>query len=93
MPLVFEWDEQKAASNLNKHHVSFAEATTAFADPLALTSVDEDHSVDETRYVTVGMSYRGDLLLVVHTVRDEAIRIIGGRVTTVRERSRYEEER
>jgi uncharacterized DUF497 family protein len=67
----FEWDQAKAESNLEKHSVSFDEAATAFGDPLSLTIPDPDHSDDEERFVLLGESYVGRLLVVVHTERDE----------------------
>lgn len=86
----FSWDERKAASNLKKHGVSFDEAATVFADPLALAIEDD---VDSDRTLLLGMSNRQRLLLVVHTERDEStIRIISARRATSHERRRYEEE-
>ena len=64
--LKFEWDETKAASNLSKHGVSFAEAATVFGDPLAYTFDDPDHSIGEQRMLTIGMSQVLRVLLVVH---------------------------
>ena len=76
MGLSFEWDQRKADSNINKHGVSFEEASTVFADPLALTIYDPAHSDDEDRYIMLGESIRRKLLVVVFTDRDERIRII-----------------
>ena len=90
MPLAFEWDEQKARRNIKKHKVSFEEATTVFADPLSLTIPDPLHSEEEDRFVTMGMSIRGRLLVVVHTERGDTIRIISARLATSRERRAYE---
>lgn len=72
----FEWDERKAASNLKKHRVSFSEASTVFNDPWFITFLDEEHSIDEDRYITIGLSSRNRLLLVAHTDRGGQIRII-----------------
>lgn len=77
--MEFEWDPNKAAQNLKTHQVSFAEAAAMFADPLAITVFDPDHSVDEDRYITVGASDRARILLVAHTDRDDRIRIISAR--------------
>ena len=91
MPLAFEWDSRKARSNLAKHDVSFAEASTVFADALSLTIPDPDHSVSEERYVTMGRAVSGKLLVVVHTERGDNIRIITARQASRRERKIYEE--
>jgi uncharacterized DUF497 family protein len=90
--VIFEWDPKKAAANARKHRVSFEEATTAFADPLSLTIADPDHSDDEQRWVVLGRSHRGRLIVVAHAVRQERIRIISARTATRRERLAYEEE-
>jgi len=90
MPLTFEWDEEKAKQNIKKHKVSFEEASTVFADPLSLTILDPLHSEKEDRFVTMGMSIKGRLLVVVHTERGDAIRIISARFATPRERRAYE---
>lgn len=87
----FEWDPHKAAQSWRKYGVSFHEAATVFADPLALTYHDPDHSVVEQRFITVGMSNAGRLLIVAHADRGENIRIISARKTTSREREQYEE--
>lgn len=86
----FEWDSEKAAANLKKHGVPFEEAITIFYDPLAATFEDQDHSVGEQRQLTVGYSTRGRLLVVYHTERGGAVRIIGARRATPRERKRHE---
>ena len=91
MGLVFEWDDRKAKRNIKKHGVSFEEASTVFADPLAVTIHDPLHSDEEDRYVTLGQSQRRRLLVVVFTDRDDRIRIISARVATRRERRDYEE--
>ncbi|MGQ0833416.1 MAG: BrnT family toxin [Gammaproteobacteria bacterium] len=87
----FEWDRVKAAVNLRKHKVSFEEASTVFADPLAATGADPDHSADEARWITFGRSDRGRLLAVAHTEADDTVRIISARSATRSERQIYEE--
>jgi uncharacterized protein len=89
--LKFTWDEQKAATNLNKHGVDFEEAGTVFSDPRSITVVDELHSLDETRYFTIGRSAHGRLLSVAHTEDDEKIRIINARSATRAEAKQYDE--
>lgn len=91
MNLRFDWDESKAATNLKKHGVTFEEASSVFVDPLAAIFGDEAHSRDESREIIVGHSAEGRLLLVSFTERGEAIRIIGARQATNRERRDYEE--
>ena len=93
MPLHFEWDPIKAAANLTRHGVPFPEAVTAFADPWSITVRDPDHSAAEERFVLLGHSQRDRLLVVVHTERGDAIRLISARLATRRERRRYEEDR
>jgi len=88
----FEWDPDKAATNLRKHGVSFDEAATALADPLSVTVPDPDHSQDEDRYITVGMSFQRRLLIVAHTERDMRVRLISARELTTTERNAYESE-
>jgi uncharacterized DUF497 family protein len=87
----FEWSAQKAEANVAKHAVSFRDATTVFADPLALTFDDPDHSAEEMRYLTFGVSDRGRSLVVAHTPRGDNIRIISARGMTPRERRQYEQ--
>jgi len=89
--MEFEWDPQKAEINLRKHGVSFAEAGTVFGDDFAITVPDPDHSIDEERYITVGRSNRGRLLMIAHTDRNDKTRIISARELTPRERKDYEE--
>lgn len=91
MGLEFEWDDDKAKANRKKHGVSFEEASTIFGDPLARTIHDPLHSDEEDRFVTLGESERGRLLVVVFTDRDDRIRIISARVATRRERKDYEQ--
>ncbi len=90
--MEFEWDPNKAASNVTKHKVSFREAATVFRDPLSMTFDDPDHSNDEERFITIGRSTGGRLLIVAHTDRGDRIRIISARETTRSEREVYEEE-
>jgi len=91
MTLNFEWDEEKAKANLKNHRVSFEEATTVFSDPFSITIPDPDHSTEEERYIDIGNSDRGRVLVVVYTERETTIRIIGCRKATPTERRRYEE--
>jgi uncharacterized DUF497 family protein len=91
--MEFEWDDDKAESNERKHGVSFTEAMTVFGDPLALTAYDPKYSVDEDRYITMGMSELGRLVIVSHTDRGDKIRLISARVATKRERKDYEDGR
>jgi hypothetical protein len=88
----FEWDPGKARQNHRKHRISFQEAATVFGDPLAVTYPDPDHSASEQRFITVGMSSVGRVLIVAHLDRNENIRIISARKTTQRERKHHEEE-
>ena len=85
------WDPAKAAANHKKHKVSFEEASTVLADPLAITGADPDHSVGETRWITFGLSNRRRLLAVSHTEEDDIIHIISARAATRPERRLYEE--
>lgn len=87
----FEWNPEKALTNLEKHGVSFEEAATAFGDPLSATIGDPDHSQEEDRYILLGETYQGRLVVVVHTDREETVRIISARLATRRERKSYEQ--
>lgn len=87
----FEWNSKKAASNLKKHKVSFDEAVTVFYDPLAATFDDPLNSTAELRWITVGYSTQGRLLVVSHTEHSGPIRIISARCATAKERKRHEE--
>ncbi len=87
----FEWDSYKDKANIYKHRVSFAEASSVFYDPLSVTAADPDHSEGEERMITLGISSTGRLLVVAHTERVNAIRIISARVATRNERKIYEE--
>jgi uncharacterized DUF497 family protein len=89
----FEWDEDKAARNLAKHGVSFEEAATVFGDMLSDTFDDPDHSIEERRFVIVGLSEKGRILIVAHTDEGEIVRLISAREPTRGEREFYEESR
>ena len=92
MGIVFDWDPRKAKSNHAKHGVSFEDASTVFGDPLSLTIVDPSHSRPaEERFVTIGNSFLGNLLLVAHRDEGEDVRIISACKATRRERNDYEE--
>jgi uncharacterized DUF497 family protein len=91
MSLRFEWDPNKAEANLVKHEVSFQEAMTVFADPLARIFPDEEHSVDELREIIIGHSAGHQLILVNFTSIDDRVRIFSARKATRRERKNYEE--
>jgi uncharacterized DUF497 family protein len=90
--IVFEWDPRKASANIERHRVTFEEASTVFADPLSLTIDDPLHSAPgEERFVTIGRSHRQRTLVVVHTDRGDHVRVISARLATRRERMTYEE--
>jgi uncharacterized DUF497 family protein len=91
MPLVFEWDEEKARTNEAKHGVTFDEAKTVFNDPLAVTVADAERFMAERRWLDIGVSSAGRLLVVWYTERRQRIRLIGCRVATKAERRGYEE--
>ena len=86
----FEWDAGKAASNLSKHGIGFAEAMTVFNDALEVMIPDPAHSDAELRFVSIGVSESGRLLVVAYTERDRRIRIVSARQATPRERRLYE---
>jgi uncharacterized DUF497 family protein len=88
----FEWDRDKARENLRKHGVSFEEGTTAFSDPVQMNRYDPRHSTDEDRFITIGMSDRQRLLVIIHLDSDTVIRIISVRKATRFEIKTYEEE-
>ena len=90
--LRFAWDPEKAAINLRKHGVDFSEAATAFGDPHSLSQPDTKHSTDEERWLLLGYSAQGRLLVVAHTEGTGEIRIIHARVAEKAERKAYEEE-
>ncbi|MFC1660987.1 BrnT family toxin [Gemmatimonadota bacterium] len=89
--LHFDWDPKKADSNLGKHGVTFAEAATAFGDPLSITIPDPEHSLGEARFILLGLSFQGRLVVVVHTETHDSIRIISARLATRTERESYEQ--
>jgi len=91
MKLSFEWDEEKAKANLKKHRVGFDEAATVFTEPYSITIHDPDHSADEQRYIDIGTSDKGRVLVVVYTERGAHIRIVSCRKATPSERKLYEE--
>jgi len=88
--MIFEWDEKKALTNLKKHGVSFNEAITVFHDPLSLTVADQSHSETEHRFLDIGISEQGRLLVVSYTERASRIRIISSRQALPAERKIYE---
>jgi uncharacterized DUF497 family protein len=91
----FDWDPRKAASNLKKHGVTFLEATTVFTDPLQISMLDETHSDEEDRWLTIGLSERGRVLILSHTMRSSSrssitiVRLISCRKATKREVKEY----
>ncbi|MGD8778302.1 MAG: BrnT family toxin [Ignavibacteria bacterium] len=89
----FEWDTLKASSNFEKHKVTFGEAATVFGDPLSFTFYDPDHSSNENRFITIGMSKTEKIIIVSHTDRKDNIRIISARKATAKERRFYEKNR
>lgn len=89
--MTFDWDQNKADSNLSKHGIGFEEAKTIFDDPLYVDFYDPDHSEEEERYLRIGASNRGRLLLVSYTERGNIIRLISAREVTRAEREAYEE--
>ena len=91
MSLQFEWDPKKAKANLAKHGVSFEEAITVFADPLARIFPDDEHSVDESREIIIGHSVQQDLILVSFTAVHDIVRLLSARKVTRNERNDYEE--
>jgi uncharacterized DUF497 family protein len=91
MKLTFEWDDVKAKNNFKKHKVSFEEGKTIFNDPFLFTFPDDVHSSKEERFINIGLSANGLILVLTHTERQDKIRIISCRKATVRERKFYEE--
>ncbi|MEX0630476.1 MAG: BrnT family toxin [Chloroflexota bacterium] len=87
----FEWDHEKARTNAVQHGITFEEAATVFGDPLELTISDPDHSSEEDRFISIGSSVRGRLLVVGFTERRGKIRVIFARRVSARERREYEE--
>ena len=93
--MKFHWDPLKAKSNIQKHGISFEEASSVFYDEEALLRDDPDHSDDEDRFIILGMSAFANLLVVCHCYResDEIIRLISARKATKKETKQYEEKR
>ena len=89
--MQYIWDPNKAIGNIQKHNVSFEDAKTVFDDPLYVDLYDPDHSEEESRYLIIGKSRGGSLLIVAYTERGNAIRIITAREVTRSEREAYEE--
>lgn len=89
MKPTFEWDAKKAQANLKKHGIAFDEGVTVFLDPLSITISDPDHSAQEQRYIDIGTSDKGRVLVVVYTERGTNIRIISCRKATTAERQFY----
>jgi len=90
--MEFEWDQNKVIKNIQKHGVSFYEAATVFGNSLSVTFPDPDHSTQENRFIIIGLSNIGRLLVVAHTYRKKRVRIISARKATRHERKYYEEE-
>ena len=89
--MEFEWDPKKVTANVQKHDVTFQEAATVFGDPLAITFEDPDHSTNENRYITFGLSLQKRLAVVSHTERGDRTRIISARLMDRKEKKIYEE--
>lgn len=90
MSFIFEWDDRKAKTNARKHGVTFVEATTIFSDPYLITFSDDEHAEREERFISIGQSERGRVLLAVHTDEENVIRLISCRKATAQERMYYE---
>ena len=90
--MSFVWDEEKETRNVAKHKIPFAEAITVFDDPLFVIAADDDHSLVEKRFIILGESSRGRLLVVGYAERGKDMRIINARKATAKERKNYEEE-
>ncbi len=90
--MQFEWEPEKDRDHLARHGISFDEASTVFGDPFAVTIDDPDHSTEERRFVTTGYSTRQRIIIVVHTDRDDSVRLISAREVTPAERRVYEQE-
>ena len=91
MPASFEWDPLKAKNNLLKHQVTFEEASSIFNDPQFITFLDDEHSTNEERYISIGISNRNLVLMVAHTERKDKVRIISARKATDNEEKFYQE--
>lgn len=90
--MEFEWDNNKAISNIQKHGISFSEAASVFGDPLSITFADPEHSINESRFITIGLSSMNNIIILSHTDRGDKIRIISARRVTRKEQRFYEEE-
>jgi len=88
--MQFDWDQEKARTNFAKHGTSFNEATSTFDDPLFLTFADPEHSIQEQRFIIMGESIKGQLLVVAYTERKGTIRLISARPATLQECKAYE---
>ena len=91
MGLQFEWNGRKAQTNKKKHGVTFEEASTIFGDLLSITIIDLAHSIGEDRFITIGRSINEKLIVVVHTDRDDIVRIISARKAAKNEKRQYEQ--
>ncbi|MEN9521239.1 MAG: hypothetical protein RLZZ381_3827 [Cyanobacteriota bacterium] len=85
----YQWDKNKALSNLNKHGIDFADAVSVFSDELAITIFDD--RFEEERYITIGIDLFSRILVVTYTMRDDEIRLISARKASKNERLQYEE--
>lgn len=97
MDYNFEWDPEKAKINYKKHKISFENSATIFKDERAITLYDDEHSEQEDRWITIGMTTSGGLIVMSHTFKDNTnntalIRIISSRKATSRERKQYMEQ-
>jgi hypothetical protein len=90
--MKFEWDKNKAIENYRKHKIRFDNGIEVFRDPHSITIDDPDHSEDEQRFIDIGASDKGHILVVSYTERNHHIRIISCRKATRDERKKYEEE-
>jgi uncharacterized protein len=91
MPASFEWNPLKAKNNLLKHQVAFEEASSIFDDPQFITFLDDEHSTNEERYISIGISNKNRVLMVAHTERKDKVRIISARKATDNEKKFYQE--
>lgn len=89
MEMKYQWDNNKATTNLAKHGIDFADAVSVFSDDLAITIFDD--RFDEERYITIGMDVLGRVLVVVYTLRQNKIRLISARKATRKEKQQYQE--
>lgn len=89
--MIYKWDPKKATANLRKHGMSFEEAAIVFLDPLAITFPDPDHSDEEDREITIGLTMKHRVMFVSHSPQGDRTRIISARRATPKERMQYEE--